>query len=112
MRYVVVAIVASAITVFALQNTARAALKFLFWSAELPLAGVILGSVAAGIVIVGVPLWLERWRLAARTRGLERRLASAEAERADAVRAAAVRPPAPPGPPPVDPESRSRAVGG
>ena len=90
-RYLVVALLASAITVFALQNTVRAPLRFLFWSLELPLAGVILGSVAAGIVLVGLPLWFDRWRLSSRARTLERRLAAVDAERAEAVRAETAR---------------------
>lgn len=90
-RYLIVALVASAITVFALQNTASTSVRFLFWSLELPLASVILGSVAAGIVLVGLPLWIGRWRLSSRARTLERRLAAADAERAEAGRADAER---------------------
>ncbi|MBI2205821.1 MAG: LapA family protein [Candidatus Rokubacteria bacterium] len=90
-RYLIVALVASAITVFALQNTAPASVRFLLWSLELPLAGVILGSVAAGIVLVGLPLWIGRWQLGSRVRTLERRLAAADAERAEAGRADAER---------------------
>ena len=111
MRYLIVALLASAITVFALQNTARVAVRLLFWSLDLPLAGVILGSVAGGIVLVGVPLWFGRWRLASRARTLERRLAEADAERAEAVRLAAARPPATPRPSPGDPESHGRVIG-
>ena len=90
-RYLIVAVVASAITVFALQNTASTSVRFLFWSVEPPLAGVILASVAAGIVLVGLPLWIGRWRLGSRARTLERRLAAADAERAAAGRADAER---------------------
>jgi uncharacterized integral membrane protein len=84
-RYVVVAVVASAITVFALQNNEPVAVRLIAWSLALPLASVILISVAAGIVIVGLPLWFDRWRLRARARTLEGRLAAADAERAAAV---------------------------
>lgn len=78
-KYVFVAVLASAITVFALQNSAPASIRFLIWGLrEVPLAGVILVSVAAGIVLAGVPLWVERWRLRARVRSLETRLAAAE----------------------------------
>lgn len=109
-RYLVVALLASAITVFALQNTLRVSMRFLFWSLELPLAGVILGSVAVGIVLVGLPLLFDRWRLGARARTLERRLAAVDAERAEAARLEAAQPPAAPRPP-TDPESHRRVIG-
>jgi uncharacterized integral membrane protein len=84
-RYALVAVVASLLTVFALQNHAAASIRFLIWRLEgVPLAGVILVSAAAGIVMVGVPLWLDRWRLRARARQLEARLAAVEAEAARA----------------------------
>ena len=109
-RYLIVALLASAITVFALQNTVRVSMRFLLWSLELPLAGVILGSVAAGIVLVGLPLWFDRWRLRARVRSLERRLATADTERAEAARVPArTDPPAPP--PSGDPERHGRVIG-
>ncbi|MGH7306886.1 MAG: lipopolysaccharide assembly protein LapA domain-containing protein [Candidatus Rokuibacteriota bacterium] len=80
MKYVLVAVIASAITLFALQNTTPIALRFLLWSLpETPLASVILVSVVAGVVLVGIPLSIGRWRLRARARSLEARLASAEA---------------------------------
>ena len=64
MRYLFGAVVASAITIFALQNTTPTSLRFLFWSLpQTPLAAVILASVAAGIVLVGLPFWITRWRL-------------------------------------------------
>lgn len=79
-KYVFVAVLASAITMFALQNGAPVSIRFLIWGLpEVPLAGVILVSVAAGIVLAGVPLWVERWRLRARVRSLETRLTAAEA---------------------------------
>jgi len=74
-KYVFVAALASAITLFALQNSAPTSIRFLFWSLrDVPLGTVILVSVAAGVVPVGVPLWLERWRLRARVGSLEKRL--------------------------------------
>ncbi len=79
-KYVFVAVLASAITLFALQNNAPASIRFLVWRLQdVPLATVILVSVAAGIVLAGVPLWFERWRLRARVRSLESRLSAAEA---------------------------------
>ena len=80
MKYVFVAVLASAITLFALQNNAPVIVRFLVWKLEgVPLATVILLSVAAGIVLVGLPLWVDRFRLRGRVRSLEARAASAEA---------------------------------
>ncbi len=78
-RYVFIAALAAAITVFAFQNHAATSIRFLGWGTEgIPVASVILLSVAGGIVLVGVPLWVDRWRLRARLRSLETRLAAAE----------------------------------
>jgi uncharacterized integral membrane protein len=77
-----VAVLASAITVFALQNNEPTAVRFLVWSLDaVPLATIILLSVAAGLVLSGLPLMIDRWRLRSRTRGLEHRLTAIEAER-------------------------------
>ena len=94
--YLVVAIVAAAIAVFALQNGNATPVRFAVWTVEgMPLAALILVSLGAGIVIVGVPLLIQRWRLRARLRAAERRLAELEA--AAATRAEPPRP-APPVP--------------
>ena len=94
LKSVFVAVVASAVTVFALQNNAPTSIRFLVWSLDaVPLASVILVSVAAGIVLVGVPLWLDRWRLRLRVRSLESRLAAAETRPAEGDRPAEPRPP-------------------
>lgn len=83
MKYLIVALIASLITVFALQNTESVSLTFLFWTlASVPLAGVILASFAAGIVVAGLPLAVERWRLRTRLGTLERRLTAVDSERA------------------------------
>ena len=83
MKYLLVAVVASGMTIFALQNTTPVPLRFLFWTLpDTPLATVILASVVAGIVLVGFPLLISRWRLHARTRSLAARLAAAEARAA------------------------------
>jgi len=74
-RYVLVSVLAAALAIFALQNGVPTRVRFLFWSLEdVSLAVVILFSAAVGIVLVGVPLWWERWRLRARVRALEARL--------------------------------------
>jgi putative membrane protein len=103
-RYLIVAVIASAITIFALQNTTPISVRFLVWSLpETPLASVILVSVVAGILLVGLPLTISRWRLRARARSLEARLASAEARANE--RASLPGSPAPPGAPDRPPTS-------
>src|SRR5689334_25431209 len=80
--YVAVAIVAAAIAVFALQNGEATPVRFVAWTIDgFPLAGLILLSLAGGLVIAGVPLLIQRWRLRARVRALERRVAELEAPR-------------------------------
>jgi uncharacterized integral membrane protein len=72
-RYLIVAVIASAITVFALQNTTPISVQFHIWSLpETALATVIVVSVVAGIVLVGLPLGIGRWRLRARARHSKR----------------------------------------
>ncbi len=78
-KWVFAALLASALTVFALQNGASTKIRFLFWTLEAAsLAMVILLSAAVGIVLVGLPLWLDRWRLRGRVRALEARLDAVE----------------------------------
>jgi uncharacterized integral membrane protein len=97
MSYLIVAVLAVAVAVFAMQNTTPVAVKFLAWEIpDVPVAGVVLGSLAAGLVIAGLPLWFRLWRARRRARLLED-----AADRA-AREAAAVRPaPSPPLPPPA-----------
>ena len=74
MAYILVAIIAVAVAVFTLQNTERVTVTLLVWRIpEVPLAAVVLFAAGAGIVAVGVPLWLQRWRLRSRLRALESR---------------------------------------
>ena len=80
LKYIVVAAIAAAITVFALQNNAPTAVRFLFWQLDgVPLATIMLVSVALGVALAGVPLLVGRWRLRARLRTLESRLGPADA---------------------------------
>jgi uncharacterized integral membrane protein len=78
-KYIVVAVIAAAITLFGLQNNAPTAVRFLVWQVDaVPLATIMLVSVALGVVLVGVPLLIERWRLRSRLRALESRLHAAD----------------------------------
>ena len=80
--YLIVAIIAAAVAVFALQNGDPTPVRFIVWTADgLPLAALILISLASGLVIAGMPLMIQRWRLRARLRAAERRVAELEAAR-------------------------------
>jgi uncharacterized integral membrane protein len=89
--YVVVAVLAAAVAVFALQNGTATPVRFLAWSLDgVPLAGLILAAFAAGLIIAGVPLALQRWRARSQARRLEAQLSALEGQR--------IQPPAPPAP--------------
>jgi uncharacterized integral membrane protein len=83
--YLVVAILASAIVVFAAQNGTPVAVRFLGWTLPATsLAALVLVALAGGLVVEGIPLWIQRWRLGAQVRVLKvqvRQLETALAER-------------------------------
>lgn len=86
-KYLLVAIVAAAIAIFALQNSAPTAVRFLFWKLEtVPLAVIILFSAGLGLIVVGLPLLIDRWRLRRRVRVLEARLETVEERPAEESR--------------------------
>ena len=71
MGYLIVTIVAVAVAVFAMQNTARVTVRFAIWEApEVPLAAVVLASLGVGILIAAVPLWFRLLRARSRVRKL------------------------------------------
>jgi uncharacterized integral membrane protein len=77
--YIVVAILAAAIAVFALQNNTPTPVRFAIWSIEsVSVAALILIALAAGLIVAGVPLLIQRWRLRSRARALEARIAALE----------------------------------
>jgi len=77
--YLVVALLAAAIAIFALQNSDPVSVHFLFWSTRpLPVAGVALAALAVGLIVAGVPLTIARRRWRSRSRTLEMRVASLE----------------------------------
>lgn len=72
--YILVAAVAVVCTIFALQNTDPATVRFLVWRIEtVPLAILVLASVLVGVFVAWLPLAirLSVWR--ARARSLESR---------------------------------------
>jgi uncharacterized integral membrane protein len=78
-KYALVAVLAVAVTIFALQNTAPTTVRFLVWTVDaVPLAGVVLLAVAAGLVLAGTPLIVTRLRYRSRVRALEARLTERE----------------------------------
>jgi uncharacterized integral membrane protein len=80
--YFVVALLAAIVAVFALQNGTPATVRFLVWNLEgVPLAGLILGAFAAGLVIAGVPLAIQRWRARSHARRLGAHVRNLEAHR-------------------------------
>lgn len=68
--YMIVAVLAASVAVFALQNTDQTTVKFALWKlGGVPIAGLVLGSLGAGLLIAGLPLWirLSVWRSRARS---------------------------------------------
>ena len=85
--YLIVALLAAAVTIFAILNSAPTRVNLLLREYEVPLSALILLSLAAGIIVAGVPLGLQRWRLRSRTRTLETRVRMLEAAVEDRTRA-------------------------
>src|SRR5215813_8923568 len=80
--YLLVALLAAAVAVFALQNGAPTTVRFFVWNLDgIPLAGLILGALVAGLVIAGVPLSIQRWRARSQARRLEAQVRTLEALR-------------------------------
>jgi uncharacterized integral membrane protein len=80
--YVVVAVIAVIITIFALQNTDPATVRFLVWRVEaVPVAGLVLASLIAGLLIAGLPLAIKMGVWRSRARSLEARANAAVGER-------------------------------
>ena len=78
--YLLIAAVAIAISIFALQNADHVTVRFLAWQIErAPLAAVILVSGAVGAILVSLVGVVQRWRLRSKIRQLETRLRSLEA---------------------------------
>ena len=79
-KYALVALLAVAVTIFALQNTAATSIRFLAWTLDaVPLAGIVLLALAVGLVLAGTPLLFTRIRYRSRVRALEARVAELQA---------------------------------
>jgi uncharacterized integral membrane protein len=69
------ALVAGAVAVFTIQNSVPTRVQFLVWVVDgVPLSAVVLGALAAGLLVMGIPLWLGRWRLRSHNRALRNRI--------------------------------------
>ena len=76
---VTIAVIATAIAAFALQNPGLVSVRFLVWSIDnVPLAAVILVSGAVGTVLVSAIALIQRWVMQSRIRRLESGLRLAE----------------------------------
>ena len=70
------------ITIFALQNANPASVRFLFWRVEaVPVAGLVLASLIAGLLIAGLPLAIRLGVWRSRARSLEGRVKAPVEER-------------------------------
>ena len=79
-KYALVAVMAIAVTTFALQNTAPTSVRFLAWRLEaVPLAGIVLLALAVGLALAGTPLLFARLRHRSRVRALEARVTELQA---------------------------------
>jgi uncharacterized integral membrane protein len=78
--YLLLGLVAAAVTVFALQNGTPATIRFLTWTLDsVPIAGLILVPFAAGLVLAALALVIQHWRTRSRVRRLEARVKDLEA---------------------------------
>ena len=91
--YLVVALLAVAVTIFAVANGESITVNLISAIVRRTLACSV--SVGAGIVVAGIPLSLQRWRLRARTRTLEARVRMLETAVEERTRAVLGQPPTP-----------------
>ena len=86
--YIIVAALAAGVVIFAFQNAGTVSVRFLAWTLpETSTAAVMLAALAAGLIVAGLPLWLQRWRLRSRLRTLEAKVQQLESALADRDRA-------------------------
>ena len=100
--YFVVAVLTAAVVVFAFQNGTPLSVRFMTWTVpEVSAAAVILIALVSGLLIAAIPLWIQRWRLRVRVRGLESQVRQLEASLAERDKALLDSRPSPiPGEPP------------
>jgi len=79
LAYLLVALVGAVIAVFAIQNIDPVTIHFLGWRIEAALSLVVLLSILVGIVLTSLVGAIRLWKLRARIRQLENRLAQSAA---------------------------------
>jgi uncharacterized integral membrane protein len=80
LSYLLVAVVAVAVTLFALQNSTEITLRFAVWEvAQVPLATIVLVALGVGLLVAGLPLWVRLGIWRRRAHGLEARVRTLEA---------------------------------
>lgn len=94
--YLVVAVVAGAVVVFAFQNGTQVSVRFFTWTMPaVSLAALTLLALASGVVAIGTPLWIQRWHLRRRVRALPAQVRQLETSLAERDRALLARPQSP-----------------
>ena len=86
--YLLVALIGAAIALFAVQNINPVVIRFLGWQIESALSLVVLLSIVIGLVLASLVGLVRHWRLRAKIRRLEGRLAqlgAAEQQRPDQI---------------------------
>jgi lipopolysaccharide assembly protein A len=73
--YLVVALVGALVAVFAIQNINPVVIRFLGWQMEGALSLVVLLSILLGIVLTSLVGFVPHWKLRAKIRQLENRVA-------------------------------------
>jgi uncharacterized integral membrane protein len=98
LSYLLVAVVAVAVTLFALQNSTEITLRFAVWEvAQVPLATIVLVALGVGLLVAGLPLWVRLGIWRRRAHGLEARVRTLEAAATERDRPRSQ----PPGPQPL-----------
>lgn len=96
LSYLLVAVLAVAVTLFALQNTTEITLRFAVWEvAQVPVATIVLVALGIGLLVAGLPLWVRVGIWRRRAHGLESKVRALEAAAAERERPRSQ----PPGPP-------------
>jgi putative membrane protein len=80
--YLLMALIGSATTIFAFQNSQTVPIQFLIWKREVPLVLIIMLSLLIGIVVASLSGVVRIWKLRSRVRQLESQMAQLTATQA------------------------------
>jgi membrane protein len=82
--YLLSAVLGAVLVLFAAQNAAPVTLRLFAWAlVDVPLAAVVLGALATGALVAGVPLWIAHALLRSKVRAIESRPRPTEPGRLD-----------------------------